>query len=155
AEISSHSGQGIRPATLADIQWVHTRLQEAIETSPFYGERFKAFEKARLSRKFLVSLISTDPWHIAISLHRGQSAGFAITLPEFGTLWSSWIYTLPEFNKTAVGLAAIRQSIAHWENGRFHKASVYVKPENAASLKIFKHFGFTEVALLKQQVLGE
>ena len=153
--VTSHSGQTIRAATLADIDWVHANLLQAIDDSAYYGERFKAHERVRFSKTFLVSLLVVDPWHVTIGLHRGQRAGFVITLPEFGTIWTAWVYTVPEFSKSAIGLAIMRKSIAHWDNGRFHKTATYVKPENIGGLKIFLRFGFREVALLKHQVLGE
>jgi len=155
AAVSSRSGQSIRAATPSDINWVHTHLQQAIDDSAFYGDRFKTHEKAHFSETFLTSLMVTDPWHVTIGLHHGQRAGFVITLPEFGTIWTSWVYTVPEFNRTAIGLTIMRKAIAHWDNGRFHKTATYVKPENVGGLKIFQRFGFRQVALLKNQILGE
>jgi RimJ/RimL family protein N-acetyltransferase len=100
-------------------------------------------------------LIGVDPWHVAVAERGRQTAGFVITIPEFGTLWSSWIYVVPEFRRSTVGLSMIRESIAHWDHGRFHKASCYVKPENHTARTLFRRYGFREVALLRRHVLGE
>ena len=147
--------QGLRPAVPSDVPWIQARLQEAIDGSPHHGDRFKDYERQRYSKSFLGALIAIDPWHVAMAQKDGAAAGLVVTIPEFGTLWSSWIYTFPEFRRSTVGLAMMRQSIAHWDNGCFHKVACYAKPDNDAARTIFRRFGFREVALLKRHVLGE
>jgi ribosomal protein S18 acetylase RimI-like enzyme len=145
----------LRPAAPSEIAWVQQRLHEAIAQSPFYGAAFKRHESNRFSRIFLRQLIATDPWHVVIAAHRGADAGVIVTIPEFGTLWSSWIYALPEFRHSTLAVAMVRESIAHWDHGRFHKAACFTKPDNVGARKLFKRFGFREVALLKRHILGE
>lgn len=145
----------LRPAAPSELGWVQQRLHEAITQSPFYGEAFKRHERNRFSRGFLRQLSAIDPWHVVIGRHQGADAGLVITIPELGTLWSSWIYALPEFRHSTLAFTMVRESIAHWEHGRFHKAACFTKPDNVGARKLFKRFGFREVALLECHVLGE
>lgn len=145
----------LRPAAPSEIAWVQQRLREAIAQSPFYGAAFKRHESDRFSRTFLRQLIATDPWHVVIAAHRGADAGLIVTIPEFGTLWSSWIYALPEFRHSTLAVAMVRESIAHWDYGRFHKAACFTKPDNVGARTLLKRFGFREVALLERHILGE
>lgn len=145
----------LRPAAPSEIAWVQQRLHEAIAQSPFYGAAFKRHESNRFSRIFLRQLIATDPWHVVIAMHRGADAGLIVTIPEFGTLWSSWIYALPAFRHSTLAVTMVRESIAHWDHGRFHKSACFTKPDNIGARTLLKRFGFREVALLERHILGE
>jgi ribosomal protein S18 acetylase RimI-like enzyme len=155
ADTKTASKPFLRAATASDLCWIRQRLHEAIDSSPHYGPRFKDYEKQRYSKAFLRALLATDPWHLAVAEHKGAPAGLVVTLPDLGTLWSSWIYTFPEFRRSIVGLVMMREALAHFDNGKFHKVCCYAKPDNSAARTLFKRYGFREVALLKRHVLGE
>ena len=44
------------PARFDEIEAIHAMVMEAINTSPYYGEHFKAYESARLTPAFLDAL---------------------------------------------------------------------------------------------------
>ena len=104
-----------RPARPSDVKRVAALLAQAIDTSPFYGERFKQNEKRRLDERLLRTLIAIDPWHVALAWRDGEIAAIAITLPEFGTLWSPWIYVVPGGRSQALGLSM--QQVQTYERG--------------------------------------
>lgn len=145
----------VQPARHADLKQIRAKIAEAIDASPYYNDRFKAHEKSRLDDIFLRTLIAIDPWHIALARNGTAIAGFIITVPEFGNLWSPWVYVAPEARAKALGLSMIRYMIRHWDNGRFHKISCYVRPDNHAARAVFSRFDFVEIALLKNHVFGE
>ena len=144
-----------RPARPSDVKRVAALLAQAIDTSPFYGERFKQNEKRRLDERLLRTLIAIDPWHVALAWRDGEIAALTITIPEFGTLWSPWIYVVPGGRSQALGLSMIRFMKRHWDNGRFHKVACYVRPDNETAQKVFSHFGFERIAHLKDHLFGE
>jgi RimJ/RimL family protein N-acetyltransferase len=154
-DMAGSAGVTVRPASAADLLHVRAILIEAIDTSPFYGTQFKAHEKRRLDDLFLRTLIAVDPWHVALSFSGQEIAGVILTVPEFGTLWSPWIYIAPAFRTQGLGLAMIRRMLRHWDNGRFHKIACYVRPENKAARAVFTRFGFAEIAHLRNHMFGE
>jgi RimJ/RimL family protein N-acetyltransferase len=145
----------LRAATRGDLSLIHTRLMEAIRTSPYYSDEFKAYETRRLTRGYLEALLEADPWHIAIMQHKGEVAGFMISGPELGTLWLYWSYVFPEKRKSAMALLAMRNFIQHWDNGRFHKVATYTKPGNDAAAAIMERFGWALTATLQRHIFGE
>ncbi|GHA14972.1 hypothetical protein GCM10007989_07130 [Devosia pacifica] len=146
---------GYRAATSDDLKWVHGRLMEAIDTSPHYAADFKAYEKARISQDYLGALIEADPFHVMVFERNGEPAAFMISGPELGTLWLYWSYVLPEHRRSRLGLSGMRDFIAHWDNGRFHKIATYTKPGNDVAEAIMKRFQYRLVARLEQHIFGE
>ena len=145
----------IRAATRADLAVIHPRLMEAIKTSPYYSDEFKAYEMGRLTKGHLNALIEADPWHVAVMQMKGEAAGFMISGPELGTLWLYWSYVFPEKRKSGMALQAMRNFIEHWDNGRFHKIATYTKTGNEVAEAIMLRFGFAKIATLENHIFGE
>jgi ribosomal protein S18 acetylase RimI-like enzyme len=145
----------VRPARPRELDRVRELLIEAIDYSVYYSEAFKAYERKRFDAGYLRALTAADPWYVAVLDHGTHVAGVVVMVPEFGTLWSPWIYMSPKFQKRAMGIHLVRTMIRHWENGRFHKLACYVRPENETAMLMLEHFGFTKAALLKRHMFGE
>ncbi len=144
----------VRAATMADIDLIHARLMEAIDTSPHYSERFKAFEKERMGKRYLRTLVAVDPYHILIVVADNKPAGFMITSPQYGALWLHWSYIFPEMRRASLAMAGLRALIAHWDNGQYHKISTYTKDGNPA-VALLKRFKFALTANLENHIFGE
>ena len=144
-----------RAARPADIEGIHAELMAAIDASPYYGDAFKAFEKARLSKSFLRNLMAIDPWHLLILQLDGETGGFMISAPEHGALFLLWSVVFPQVRQSPLGMYGLRGFAEHWDNTRFHKASTYARPDNRASLLLLKRHGWTRTALLEKHMFGE
>ncbi len=154
AAASSGLSGPVRPATMADLDLVHARLMEVIETSPHYSARFKEFEKQRMGKPFLRQLIAHDPHHVMLVVAADEPAGFMITSPQYGALWLHWSYIFPEKRRASLAMASLRALIQHWDNGRFHKIATYTKPGNPAEA-LLKRFRFDLTCTLKNHIFGE
>lgn len=152
--MSTVSAATIRGARPSEVGQVHALLIEAIADSVYYDDAFKAFEMARLRPIFIRTLIAIDPWHVTVSEQDGRVVGFALTVPEMGTLWTSWFYVQAQYRSTAAALSLVRANIRHWDHGRFHKLASYVRPDNAGTRRILGRFGFEERVLLRQHIIG-
>lgn len=149
------SEMSCRAATAADIDQVHRELMDLIDSMPYYGDRFKNFEKARLDKTFLRTLLAIDPWHILLLQMDGETGGFLISGPECGTIFQFWSCIYPAYRKSSLGMYGMRAFVEHWDNSRFHKASTYVRPENKVALLLLKRYGYEQVALLENHIFGE
>lgn len=144
-----------RAATHADIAGVHRELMDLIDSMPYYGERFKAFEKARFNRTFLRTLLEVDPWHILLLEMDGKTGGFLISGPANGTIFQFWSAIYPDYRGTPLGRFGMEAFISHWDNSRFHKASTYTRPDNRPALVLLKRYGYAQVAHLEDHIFGE
>lgn len=143
--------RGARPD---EARQVRTLILSAIDEVPFYDEQFRRFEKDRFSEAFIRTLIALDPWHVCVVTQGTDVIGIAVTIPEYGTLWSPWIYVKPQFRTSATAVTLIRSALKYWDNNRFHKISCYVHPENRTALTIFRRFGFKKIAYLENHIFG-
>lgn len=144
-----------RGATLADLDMVLARLREVILSMPYYNDEFKAFELARLNWHYLAALIEADPFHVMMFHQKEEIAGFMISGPELGSLWLYWSYLFPEKRRSPMAVHGMRDFIAHWDHGRFHKVSTYTMPGNDRARIIMERFGYRHAATLQQHIFGE
>lgn len=145
----------IRAATAADIELVYRELQDVIMTSTHYSDRFKQHEAGRLDRTFLKGLLAMDPWHIMLMCADGVPGGAMISGPDCGTIFRYWSWVFPSHRQTKLGMFGMREFDQHWDNGRFHKAFTFVRPENEVARKLLNRYGYRETALLEKHIFGE
>ena len=43
----------------------------------------------------------------------------------------------------------------HFDNGKFHKAYTFVRPENEVALALLRRYGYAETVVLKQHIFGQ
>jgi len=145
----------VRPGRVSDLPQVYRWLMEAIDTSTHYGEDFKAFEKRRMSRELLRTLLEIDPWHVMILQLDDEPAGFFVSGPEHGVLVFYWTYIVPKHRNSRLAAYAIQAFADYWDNKQFHKIVSYVRPANLAPQVIGKRYGWREVAFLERHLFGQ
>ena len=144
-----------RAATAADLDLIHRELMAVIDESPYYNAEFKAFEKSRLTRSYLRMLQKSDPWHVMALVSEGKVGGALISGPEFGAVFRYWSWIFPDFRRTRLGMHGMRAFDEHFDNGRFHKAYTFVRPENEVALALLRRYGYTETTVLRQHIFGQ
>lgn len=143
------------PARSNEIEAVHRMIMDAVLTSPYYNEKFKAYESARLTKAYLAALLRADPRHVMTIRENGALAGFILSGPEFGVLWQYWSYLDPKHRSGTLAMRVMRNYQPVWENDRFHKILTYSRPENKVSIALMERYGYKLVADLKQHLFGE
>lgn len=146
---------GYRAATAADLDLIHRELMAVIDESPHYSDRFKAHEKARMTKSYLRALQRVDPFHVIVLTVDGEAGGGLISGPETGAIFRYWSWIFPSHRKTRLGMHGMRVFDEHWDNGRFHKAYTFVRPENEVALALLRRYGYEQTALLRQHIFGE
>lgn len=144
-----------RPATSADLDVIHRELMAVIEESPHYNAEFKAYEKSRLTRGYLDVLQRHDPWHVISLLSEGELGGALISGPEFGAIFRYWSWIFPSHRRTRLGLHGMRVFDEHFDNGRFHKAYTFVRPENEVALALLRRYGYAQTCVLRNHLFGQ
>jgi RimJ/RimL family protein N-acetyltransferase len=146
---------GHRAATPDDLPLIHRELMAVIDESPHYNDLFKAHEKARLSPAFLRALQRVDPNHVIVLTVDGVPGGGLISGPEYGAIFRYWSWIFPSHRKTRLGLHGMRVFDEVWDNGKFHKAFTFVRPENEVALALLRRYGYSETCVLKQHIFGQ
>lgn len=146
---------GYRAATKEDLPLVHRELMAVIDESPYYSDRFKAHEKGRLTLSFLRALQRVDPYHVIALTVDGVPGGALISGPEYGAIFRYWSWIFPSHRKTRLGMHGMRMFDDHWDNGKFHKAFTFVRPENEVALALLRRYGYVETCVLKQHIFGQ
>lgn len=146
---------GHRAATAADIDIIHRELLAVIEESPHYNETFKAHESGRLTKGFLRALQDVDPYHVIVLTADGEPGGGLVSSPEYGAIFRMWSWIFPSHRQTRLGLHGMRVFDEVWDNGRFHKAFTWVRPENEVALALLRRYGYEQTAILKQHLFGQ
>jgi len=144
-----------RAATAADLEIIHRELMNVIDESPHYNAEFKAWEKARLTKSYLRMLQRQDPWHVMALVTEGQVGGALISGPEFGAIFRYWSWIFPAYRKTRLGMHGMRAFDEHFDNGKFHKAYTFVRPENEVALALLRRYGYVETTVLKSHIFGQ
>ena len=144
-----------RAATATDLEVIHAELLAVIDESPHYNAEFKAYEKSRLTKSYLRMLQRQDPWHVMALVSEGKVGGALISGPEFGAVFRYWSWIFPAFRQTRLGMHGMRAFDEHFDNGRFHKAYTFVRPENEVALALLRRYGYEQSALLRQQIFGQ
>ena len=144
-----------RAATASDLPLVHKELMAVIDESPHYNDEFKAWEKSRLTLPFLRLLQRHDPAHVMCLLSEGRIGGALISGPEFGAVFRYWSWIFPAFRKTRLGMHGMRAFDEHFDNGRFHKAYTFVRPENEVAIALLTRYGYAQTCVLKNHIFGQ
>ncbi|MGV8834329.1 MAG: hypothetical protein ACOH2N_20370 [Devosia sp.] len=145
----------IRAATPADLDLIHKELLDVIANSPYYSDRFKAHESGRLDMNFMHNIMAIDPWHIMIMCADGVPGGAMISGPETGSIFRYWSWVFPSHRQTKLGMFGMRAFDHHWDNGRFHKAYTFVRPENEVARMLLRRYGYKETCLLEEHIFGQ
>ena len=61
----------------------------------------------------------------------------------------------PKFRDTKLGMFGMRAFDEHWDNGRFHKAFTFVRPENEVALLLLRRYGYKQVCVLEKHIFGQ
>ena len=144
-----------RAATGDDLDLIHVELMNVIDESPHYNAEFKAWEKARLTKSYLKTLQRQDPWHVIALISEGKVGGALISGPEFGAIFRYWSWIFPAFRQTRLGMHGMRAFDEHFDNGRFHKAYTFVRPENEVARMLLRRYGYKETCLLEKHIFGQ
>lgn len=144
-----------RAARRDELGYVHARLVETIEGMESFSPEFRAFECARLSKLFLVNLHTLDPNYVRVCFTDDEMVGFIVSGPEHGTLWYYWCYVFPEVRAPKMAMVFLRQYLEYWDNGRFHKVSLYTTHSNKPARALLKRFGFEHKCDLEDHVMGQ
>ena len=144
-----------RAATADDLDLIHVELMNVIDESPHYNAEFKAWEKARLTKSYLRMLQRQDPWHVIALISEGKVGGALISGPEFGAIFRYWSWIFPAFRQTRLGMHGMRAFDEHYDNGRFHKAYTFVRPENEVALALLRRYGYEQTCVLKNHIFGQ
>jgi len=146
---------GYRAASGADIDVIHRELMAVIEESPHYNDTFKAHESGRISKGFLKALQDVDPRHVIVLTADGEPGGGLVSSPEYGAIFRMWSWIFPSHRQTRLGLHGMRIFDEVWNNGKFHKAYTWVRPENEVALALLRRYGYEQTAILKQHLFGQ
>lgn len=146
---------GYHAARPDELDMIHRELMAVIDESPHYSDRFKEHEKARLSRSFLRALQRVDPFHVIILTQDGVPGGGLVSGPETGSIFRYWSWIFPAHRQSRLGIYGMRVFDEHWDNGKFHKAFTWVRPENEVALALLRRYGYEQAALLRQQIFGQ
>lgn len=146
---------GHRVATPADLEVIHRELQAVIWESPHYNDTFKTHESGRLTRNFLRALQDVDPRHVLVLTADGEPGGGLVSSPEYGAIFRMWSWIFPSHRKTRLGLHGMRVFDEVWDNGKFHKAYTWVRPENEVAMALLRRYGYEQTAILRQHLFGQ
>ena len=144
-----------RAATPGDLDIIHRELLAVIDESPHYNAEFKAYEKSRLTKSYLHMLQRQDPWHVMALVSEGKVGGALNSGPEFGAIFRYWSWIFPDFRKTRLGMHGMRAFDEHFDNGKFHKAYTFVRPDNEVALALLRRYGYEETTVLKNHIFGQ
>jgi ribosomal protein S18 acetylase RimI-like enzyme len=146
---------GYRAATGGDIDIIHRELMAVIEESQHYNDAFKAHESGRITKGFLRALQDVDPNHVIVLTADGHPGGGLVSSPEYGAIFRMWSWIFPSHRQTRLGLHGMRIFDEVWDNGKFHKAYTWVRPENEVALALLRRYGYEQTATLKQHLFGQ
>jgi RimJ/RimL family protein N-acetyltransferase len=85
----------------------------------------------------------------------GEPGGAMISGPECGAIFRYWSWVFPTHRNSKLGMFGMRAFDEHWDNGRFHKAYTFVRPENEVARKLLNRYGYEETCLMKQHIFGQ